>query len=431
MRRFTRKFYWDVIIAGLILLEAAFILWLPEEILWHGANEVGYTLCSFLIGLAVAARSWGIPLQPKVQPAQPMAWRRFGPAALLTVGMAAFAPFIALAFRETPATIEHSDIIPTIAVAVRRLLAGEAPYKTIVMNGGPQPLTYMPMQWLPYVVAELLRFDYRWVAAGIFYAASLATVWSCSRRSAARAFAVATMTLYLVWMLLNHNTGIIDSTVELMIAGYYMLLVMGIGGKNPWLSGAAIALCLLSRYSLVLWLPLWAFVEWMYADRKNLYRSALVIALLVAGIYVLPFLSRDWSTLGKGYTYYTEAAMGEWDNDGVPFQLNQGLGFARRFYLSNPAHSVAERLHLLQRVHLWVCAGSIALMSLAYTRLKKKLHPRIFLMVSFKIYLSLFLAFIQVPYAYLMITAVAVSIATFAELSSWQAANPADASRKS
>jgi hypothetical protein len=55
-----------------------------------------------------------------------------------------------------------------------------------------------------------------------------------------------------------------------------------------------------------------------------------------------------------------------------------------------------------------------------YWKNRLKIHPRVFMMVSFKIYLTLFLNFIQVPYIYLMITAAFVSIAIFAELCRYQ-----------
>jgi hypothetical protein len=54
---------------------------------------------------------------------------------------------------------------------------------------------------------------------------------------------------------------------------------------------------------------------------------------------------------------------------------------------------------------------------------RHRIHPVIFLMSSFKIYLTLFLNFIQVPYIYLMITASFVSIAIFAELGRYEPDN--------
>ncbi len=423
MRYANKSAIWDALIVLLILLEAALILWLPHELLPQGINEVCYTLCSLLIGAAVLLRYWNAEPTYRSYAGKPVpALLRVAPLLLLIPCLACTAPLFAAAFRETPIG-EASDIIPTIVLAVRRLLGGETVYKTIDEWGYRLPLTYLPMQWLPYTPAEVLRFDYRWIAVGIYYLATAVIAFRCSRVAPFRGIVAALLSQYLVWMVLKHDAGIASVTVELMVAGYYMLLVAGLSGSSPLLRGAAIALCLLSRYSLVLWLPLWAAVEWLAVDKKGFYRSAIAIAVLVLGIYIIPFLSQDWGAFLRGYRYYTEAALGEWsrlEGNGVPYQLNRGVGFARLFYLKLWHYSVADRLRSLQKVHFALCLGSTLFMGAGYFLLRRRPHPRIFLLASFKIYLSLFLAFIQVPYTYLMITAVSVSIAIFAELARWR-----------
>lgn len=54
---------------------------------------------------------------------------------------------------------------------------------------------------------------------------------------------------------------------------------------------------------------------------------------------------------------------------------------------------------------------------------RKKIDAGVFLIASFKIYLTIFLAFIQIPYTYLMVTAIGVSIAMFAAMSNWKILN--------
>jgi hypothetical protein len=48
-----------------------------------------------------------------------------------------------------------------------------------------------------------------------------------------------------------------------------------------------------------------------------------------------------------------------------------------------------------------------------YLHIKDKIDRNVFLMVSFKIFLTLFLAFIVIPYKYLMITQFFVSIGIY------------------
>ena len=71
--------------------------------------------------------------------------------------------------------------------------------------------------------------------------------------------------------------------------------------------------------------------------------------------------------------------------------------------------------HLLKKCLLVIPALSVMVMGVWYWYNRTKINNRIFLMASFKIYLTFFLSFILVPYSYLMITGVLVSIALFAE----------------
>ncbi len=419
---FVKTRGWDIAVGILIVLEVAFMLYFHNGILPNWINEIGFTASSLAIGAAFFLKYYGRNVHDnhtagRAKPAT-LRWIAFG---LLALGGMAYVLRAAPIFRAMPIDA-GSDVIPTIEVAVNRLLHGETVYATIDKWGYDLPLTYLPMQWLPYMPAELLHFDYRWIAAIIFAIAAFVVVGRSSRVAPRHGLAAALLILYLGWMLLEHDTGILSMTVELMVAGYYMLLIAGISGRNPWLRGAAIAVCLLSRYSVVLWLPLWAAIEFFAVDRKDFFRSCAAILLIVVGIYVVPFLSNDWGAFYRGYQYYDRAALGEWNNlgdNGVPYQLNNGLGFARLFYQKLAGYTVPDRIRSLQKVHLVVCLGSTLIMGIGYWLLRSRIHPRIFLLASFKIYLSLFLAFIQVPYPYLMVTAAAVSIAIFVELVRW------------
>ncbi|HIF14487.1 MAG TPA: hypothetical protein EYQ86_03850 [Bacteroidetes bacterium] len=59
--------------------------------------------------------------------------------------------------------LKYSDIIPQVSILAKRLLNAEFPYQTITdwkYNLFP---TYLPLQWLPFTIAELFSFDYRWI----------------------------------------------------------------------------------------------------------------------------------------------------------------------------------------------------------------------------------------------------------------------------
>ncbi|MEO6833026.1 MAG: hypothetical protein ABI378_10980 [Chitinophagaceae bacterium] len=415
---------WDFGITGFILLEMAFMVYFRKGILNNFVNEFGFFFSSLAIGFIVLRKYYGKPVAyvAKSAPGNSLKW--FWPiplSAIILLGI--FVVALIPVFQKTPATIAYSDVIPTIHVAVERFLSSQTVYATITEFGYTLPLTYLPMQWLPYIAAAALKIDFRWVAIAIFFLSSIVILYRCFRVSPKISWLLLFLLSFTCWMLVVNDQGILTMTVELMVAGYYMLLIAGLSGKNPWLRGAVIALCLLSRYSLLLWLPLWAFVEFFGSNRKDFFRSCLTIALLVIGIYVIPFLSKDWTSFSQGYHYYTKAAMGAWhDGDGqsVPFVLNLGLGFAREFFVNLSNLPVDQRLFILQKTHIIVCLGSCLLLGIWYWKKRSKIPARIFLLGSFKIYLAFFLAFIQVPYPYLMITAAGVSIAILGELQRWQ-----------
>ena len=66
-----------------------------------------------------------------------------------------------------------SDIIPQIIVLTKRLLSGQQPYSTIHFSGYDLYPTYLPLQWLPYTLADWTYIDYRWIPALFLWIASL------------------------------------------------------------------------------------------------------------------------------------------------------------------------------------------------------------------------------------------------------------------
>jgi len=322
-------------------------------------------------------------------------------------------------FRQNPIGPQYSDIIPEIQVACKRFLSGENVYTPITEFGWKLELTYLPAQWLPFIPAQVMKFDYRWVALGIWIIAALTLFLNVLRTNNLSHQGIAAMMIIGGnYVLIHNNPGIVASTVEIMIAGYYMLLIIGLNQKNAIFLGLALAACILSRFSLLLWLPLGAFTMYTTGKRKQLLIACITVLLAVLLIYVIPFLSRDWESFYRGYKYYDNSAMGEWrkhTDEQYPMQLHSGIGFAYTFYEKLSGIPVFERLKLLQKTHLILSFGITVLMGVWYWLNKKLIDYRIFLQASLKIYLAFFLAFIQVPYEYLMIVGNFVSIAIICE----------------
>lgn len=407
----------DFLLLLLIILEW-YALFYTKGFLGQTTNAVFFFGISLCIGLVLLAKFY----KTNIICATAGPAKKRQPLLLASLFLfLAFIPPLRELFAEIPIDVNISDIIPTVQVAVSRFLNGQYPYESIQMDKNVLPLTYLPMQWLPFTIPQILHSDYRWMAFGIWCAGCVVVILRTYRGAGASAPKLPVPILLLAGLtcLLIEDRYLIAVTIELMIVGYYMLFISSINQKNVLFQAIAFTLCLLSRYSLVLWLPLWAFVLFLSGNRGHLFKTIGIVLALVLVIYIIPFLSKDWSIFVKAYQYYNYAALGEWnhinpDNE-LPYHLYSGTGFAHLFYEQLPTWSVEDRLKRLQKIHLLLCLLVPLMMGIWYYFKRKAIHYRIFMMASFKIYLAFFLAFIQVPYIYLMLTAVFVSIAIYAE----------------
>ena len=151
-----------------------------------------------------------------------------------------------------------------------------------------------------------------------------------------------------------------------------------------------------------------------------LYQAIFVRIIL---LYVIPFLSKDWSIFFNGFKYYDSGTLAEWthlDKQGRPIHLFRDTGIAYYFYTRFPSLDVMARIKLLQKVQLGASLLTTIALGAWFWYQKNKINTRVFLMSSFKIYLAVFLFLIQVPYEYLMCVGNFVSIAIFCEQARYQ-----------
>ncbi|MBX2907751.1 MAG: hypothetical protein KF744_17025 [Taibaiella sp.] len=389
-----------------------------QGILTQGKNAILLFCSSLTFGIAfLFSRRDGNDADDRSDGKSLPAWAA---PALLTaamIGMAfPYASFLA-SHRLGP---DISDVIPLIQVACRRLLAGEYPYSVVTEFGWDENMTYLPMHWMPMTIAQLLHIDPRWIPFGIWSITAILLSYRTAKTTGRVMQIGGSLLFFSTWlMIFIFNSGFFEATVELMMAAYYMIFVVSLNTKNPWWQGAIIGICLVSRYSLVLWLPLYAFVLLLEGSRRQLLVTVAVSVGVVLALYVLPFMTRDPHLFTDGYHYYDKAALFEWthlNNDGKPSNLFAGTGFAYFFYTRFTGIPVEQRIALLQKTHLFASIGVCVVMGVWYYLKRKTLDYRIFLMGSFKIYFAVFLFFIQVPYEYLMSVGNFVSVALFCEL---------------
>ncbi|HLK98729.1 MAG TPA: hypothetical protein VK364_13240, partial [Hymenobacter sp.] len=320
-------------------------------------------------------------------------------------------------FDTFPIAIENSDIILTIQIHVRRLLEGEVVYRDIDASnfGYPLPAAYLPAMWLPYVPADFFNQDYRWTAAFILLLGVVTYTWRLGRLQPNLYEGVVKLLLpFIVFSsVLILDPGIFGKTVEMTVVGYYLLLIASLFSRSIVWRGLAIVLCLLSRFSILFWVPFYLLLVWKYEGRRTTLQLVGSIALGMLVLYVLPFMSHDWLYIFKSMSVYTIAALGEWENHhnalGQPIHLYQGLGFAAYFYEYVPGQ-IIDKLRFLQRTHLTASILVICVAALICLRRQPRLDYRYVAMIVLKVYLAVFYSFIQVPYSYLMLVPIFCSL---------------------
>ncbi|ALD22037.1 hypothetical protein AM218_13475 [Hymenobacter sp. DG25A] len=323
-----------------------------------------------------------------------------------------------------PINVAQSDIIPILQNYVQRFQSGEVVYKYITNLPYPLFPNHLPLQWLPYVVADQLGIDYRWWALGLLLLGGFGAYLAFlnAQRLHVLVFAGAAV---LPWFLLRHiiqvDSGLFAHTMEFTIIAYYCVLAASIFSRSALVQAVALVLCLLSRYSVVFWVPLFLWLLWRERGR---WHAVFVVGLTVLGIwliYVGPFLSKDWTIFTHALSEYKIATLGEWSRtngpDGKPGHLFGGLGFASWFYAYGPG-DIPARISLLQKAHILASVGAVALSAGAYWLLRHRLDYRVLALTSLGFYLSTFYAFIQIPYAYL--TSLTLFISVFVVAIAWR-----------
>ena len=392
---------------NLLLLVSYSHGWLSQ-----GKNAWAYFLSSVAVGLWFGARYRSSP-QLGLLPVTSRKWVRWlVPAAVILGGMP-----MAVDYGRVVSTWAidpfRSDVIPMVIHQCKNFVGGRSPYAPVDYFGYPEYPNNLPLKWLPYLPAEWWHFDYRLVSYAVWLLAGLATLTYAARRATVwQAAGLAVLLFGTLKMILVYNGAVPGETNELLIAAFYMLAVLAVGTGAGILEGVALSLCIWSRYSLLLWLPLYAWVRLTSGGRKSAGGAA--AAMVCIAVVMLLWLCRYPGVIAASYNNYDTVAAWEWskqDNFGHALQLNRGVGFAyfiERHYLG---HTILEQIHLLKELQMAALGLVITLGAVVYWRKRREMSPKMFLLASFKIYMAVFLFLVVVPYDYLMCVGNFMSVA--------------------
>lgn len=327
-------------------------------------------------------------------------------------------------FDEFPVDPLQSDVIPSLEIYVKRLLGGERVYTTLYFPTWEVEPTYFPMMWLPYVIPELLKIDYRWLSLGAFYA--MVGIYAGRMLWLGRPFEeVALKTafpFYALWLLIRDDRFIFGHSVELTAVAFYLFLALTLFHRKTWVMALGIVPCLLSRYAFTFWLPAYFAMIWIGRGFFPALRTGLYTLLGVVLLYIIPFWMKDPGILTRGLAYYEKTAIGQWqtqpwqESGQKPHHLDQGLSFSLLFYDHGPG-TVEERLAANRKVQFGVCLlAAIGFLAGFYFWKKRGLDPRLYGLASLKAYLTLFYGFLYVPFSYLFLVPLFISLPLLFEL---------------
>ncbi|GAB5550513.1 MAG: hypothetical protein Sapg2KO_01040 [Saprospiraceae bacterium] len=307
------------------------------------------------------------------------------------------------------------DIVPAMQMYVGRLLSGDPVYAPMAFETWTVYPNYLPLMWLPYIVPELLNFDYRMWAVGLLVIAILFWAFRLIRTDAP-----AVMTAFhlffpfaILLFLIKNVPNDLAFNVEFTPIAFYFFLVLAVlsGG---WLSiGATTLLCLLSRLAFSFWLPAYLIILWIENKFAKPFKIGMLCLVGIIFIYIVPFVLKDPESFERGMNYYGTVSQEIWTQpwharDGRPIVLQEGTSFAVYFY-DNLAGEPLDRLALAKRFHFGIALLAAFLFFGVYWLLRKKIDYRLLSIIGLKFYLSIFYLFLHTPFAYLYLLPIFLS----------------------
>jgi hypothetical protein len=202
------------------------------------------------------------------------------------------------AFQQVPLNdTTYSDVILTHRRMARKFVDGTPAYEAFKNAGYAITPAYMPLQWLPFTIAEYFHFDYRWLAVFSLWLASayFFIINLTSKNSSGNIWdmLIPIWPLGIFFVLFSHTPLAFQITLETLVAGYYLLLATAIN-KNKWvLMAVALSVCVLSRMSIAFWGPLCIACLFHFRRKKESIFPLPAYALLFALVFYLPFPERQ------------------------------------------------------------------------------------------------------------------------------------------
>ena len=301
---------------------------------------------------------------------------------------------------ENPLRFENADMLPIMKVMGQRFWKGEwgQVYQPIpeIWNG-IKPI-YLPAMWMPFSLSLIFDFDIRWITVCGIWLSIILCVLAAWKRGWQTILLIVAILILLTWFHVDENNSVIELTEEGVVFFYYALLAVAIILGSPWLLGISVALCLLSRYSFIGWIPFAVLVLLVKRQYTFLGKAVLSAFIVILLILILPFgIDPLLYHLHLHNDYISHAARVWHDN---PEFYYEDLGMAKFF---GPSH--------IKLLHFILEGGTflVPLVFLLVLRKKISAQPNV-LLAGLQLSITFFYNFLDVTYLYLFYTPVIVSL---------------------
>lgn len=300
---------------------------------------------------------------------------------------------------ETEIDYTKADMLPAMKMQAERFLNGEDVYAKLVgiWRGTFRPI-YMTGFWGAFVPFVKLGLDIRWATiGGLLLSLGLIMSLIPAFKSNQSLFVLLSLLplFFLFESLWEEQEPIIRLTEEGIVMFYYTFLGFALFKKNPYLIGIALALCLLSRYSLLPWLPFYALYAFFFEKRRDVYITAGIATFLVLFGFLIPYGFENWDFFFKHPSRYQGFAERSWERNTAFF--GNSLGMAKFF--------TQETVRYQYKLHMFLAFAAPATMIGIWWWLKRKgsrlLSARFLGLCSLKITLVFFYNMIVLPVFYL------------------------------
>lgn len=307
----------------------------------------------------------------------------------------------------TPVDYHISDVLPIMQIMSQRFVNGQEVYAIIPeIWGGMQPI-YLPAMWMPYIPSVVWQFDPRWITVFFLLAGSgLLLLWRPKGQSLSTWSVLVLLPMLVMFAnFLHWDPILISMTDEGVVIGFYVFLFWAMWYGNPWLIGIALTLSVLSRVSLLSWIPFFGLFVWIFESRKKAIQiagSALVSGLFLMLVTMALFYLDVFRALpGR----YLEAVMGE-DYWKLKPTIEESLGMAK--FLEQ------KDLPLLQNLTYLTTLGAPLLCLLAFRRFRDRMDAAFFGIATLKITLVFFFNLLIIPVPNIFYTSGFLSLAILA-----------------